>query len=168
MTTTRHESIREVHEDLGGAGELAVAALIRRRGHQVRVDAGKSPHDLVVNGSTTVEVKTALPSAPANGVSERWQFKLFEDDGAHRPMEEDVLVLRCQEDRNGGEAFHYVIPGSVVPRGLKRIDITSHPERYGGKYSLFLGAWFLLDAVVALRDRNGVQIGLPEPGSIPF
>lgn len=161
------ESIRAVHQDLGSAGEYAVADIIRERGHNVRVDGGRSPHDLVVDGSTTVEVKTALPRPPARGNGQRWQFKLFEDDGMHRPVEEDLLVLRCQLDRDDDTAYHYVIPGALLPE-LKRLDITSHPAKYAGKYSLFLGAWELLDAIVALRNTEGRQVSLPGTEPLPW
>jgi len=151
---------------LGHEGELAVAELIRGRGHTVRLDGGNHLHDLVIEGTVTIEVKTALPSAGSNGNKRRWQFKLFEDRDGRQPMREDILILRCQRDVDGQVADHYIIPGHLVPDLLKRIDITSEPGTYNGKYSLFLDAWHLLDAEVALAVADGRQLPLPE--TIPF
>lgn len=160
------DKFQDVCRDLGQAGEEAVADLIRGRGHQVRLDGGNHLHDLVVEGVVTVEVKTALPTAANGNRHDRWQFNLYDTDGYHQPVLEDVLVLRCQHDRNGGGADHFVIPGSLLPAGLTKLDITSHPRRYAGKYSLFLDAWELLDAVVALGVREGSQ--LPLAPEIPW
>ena len=128
---------RDGHLQLGEMGETEVAQLIRGRGHAVRVDGGNHLHDLVVNGRTTVEVKTALPTARDGNRHDWWQFNLTKNDGHHAAMAEDVLVLRCQVDLNGGGAHHYVIPGSlrqdlsskpgaVQPEGGSGVSLSSH------------------------------------------
>lgn len=148
---------RDACETLGEMGEIAVAALLCRRGHQVQLDGGNCPHDIVLNGNTTVEVKTALPSDRPQGWHRRWQFILHKKgDGA--PVTEDLLVLRCQFDLNGGGAFHFVIPGRLLRPGLTKIDISHEPELYAGRYCLFLEAWELADALVALAGKDGRQL----------
>ncbi len=172
-------SIRDVYEDLAYQGELAVAELLRARGHQVEHIGSNSPHDIVVNGSTTVEVKTALPSPRAGGRRDRWQFNLTKNDGQHAPMSEDLLILRCQQERNGNGAcpvtgrhgetiHHYVIPGRLLDRNLTKVDITGTPDGYNGRYALFLEAWHLADAVIALRDKSGYQIPLSAAEEVPW
>lgn len=120
-------SFRAICEDLGHAGELAVADILRGRGHTVRLDGGNHLHDIVVNGSTTIEVKTALPSGRNGNRHDWWQFSLTKNDGHHAPMQEDLLILRCQLERDQGPAHHYVIPGSLLPRSLTKINITTPP-----------------------------------------
>jgi len=146
-----YTTYREFTDNFGYSGELAVVEELRRRGYTVRHDGGNAPHDLVIDGSTTVEVKTACPTAGSNGNKRRWQFKLYQQDGHHRPLEEDILILVLQEHS-----------------GLTKIDITSAPDRYGGRYALFLEAWDLLALIVAANAQRGVQAPLFQEEPLPF
>ena len=156
---------QQICEQIGHDGEVAVAELLREQGYNVRLDGGNHYHDLVVDGTTTIEVKTAHASAGSNGNRERWQFTLYDNDGQHRPVEEDVLILRCQD---GEGAWHYVIPGAILPAKLTKIDITSPRDRYRGRYTLFLEAWELLAITVAANRGRERQFPLVEEPEIVF
>lgn len=158
-------TLRDVYENIGAAGEEAVRNLIEARGHTVRWDGANALHDIVVNGSTTVEVKTAHPSPGSNGNKQRWQFHLFKNDGHHQPMLEDILVLRCLLPDD--QARHFIIPGRCLRPKQRKIDITSHPDQYRGQYAPFREAWQLLDKIIAHNDVRGVQIPL-FTRNIPF
>lgn len=151
---------------LGERGEAAVAKVLRSMGLRVDEVGGQS-FDLLLVDRVTVEVKTALPTPTSNGSGKRWQFMLHKRSRG-RPLEEHVLVLRCQWwiDEHS-PVWHYVIPGySLGLAKLSKIDITSHPARYNGKWSMFLEAWPLARALAiqAITER------WPDPRNegIPF
>lgn len=147
---TREDAAKMV----GDIGEEATAKTLRLMGYDVTWVAGQS-WDLLVNDRVTVEVKTALPTDGSNHNKERWQFMLYKR-GRGRPLEEHVLILRCHEgDEPDCLAWFYVIPGHLHGMGeLTKIDITSRPDKYKGKWSPFLNAWDLLAGIVALAEKE--------------
>lgn len=146
---------RGASRKLGETGEHEVAEVLRSLGHEVEHFGHNSFFDIVLSDRVTVEVKTALATKRPGNRVDRWQFILHKK-GDGRPMEEDILILRCQTGiGEDDEAYHYVIPGKLLNGDLTKIDIASHPEKYGGKYSLFLEAWALVDAIVAQAEKEG-------------
>lgn len=164
---------KSAHIAFGESGESAVHDLIQSRGRDVKSVGGNSHYDLLIAGGTTVEVKTSYPYTRSSRPGRAWQFSLAKNDGRHsKPMTQDLLILRRVYDKEERrEPDHFVIPGRLLPRDLQKIMITDgRDERpYDGKYALFLNAWFLLDALVALYgldpDRASV---LEKREEIPF
>ncbi len=129
----------------GDLGEEAVANILRARGYQVELGP-PGGCDLILDNFLTVEVKTANLSGRTDSDSKRWQFSLTKLDGQHKPFGEDVLILRCLTDT----PCHFVIPGIVVPKSLVKLDITNPcPFSYQGKWSVFFGAWVMVDMMYA-------------------
>lgn len=151
---------------LGEKGERAVAEVLAGKFFDV-LEVGGQSFDLLLNDRVTVEVKTALPTPGSNGNKKRWQFMLHKR-GRGRPLEEHILILRCQAGiGKGDKAWHYVIPGFLRGLGeLTKIDITGPPGKYKGKWTLFYETWRVVDAVVALAERE--QWPGPQEKEMPF
>lgn len=151
--------------ETGAIGETLALSAIERQGYQVAKCPHNSPHDLVVGGYVTVEVKTAHPTKGARGHGRRWQFCLYShpERGA-RPFAQDMLLLCCLPPRADGRPVFYVIPGGQVPPGLTKLDITSKPGQYTGKWARYREAWQLVwELIEDLATR-----GLPPEPEIPF
>jgi len=128
--------------ELGYAGEQAVKAELESRGHTVE-DGPLGSYDLLVNGRITVEVKTALLSGRTDKDAMRYQFCLYAHPERQKPLEEDILILRCACE----DPVHFIIPAIVIPDGLTKIDITStDPRRYKGRWEKYREAWYLIEA----------------------
>lgn len=143
---------RERAYQLGDEGEKAVRTLLQLRGWDVQPGKANGV-DLVVENFVTVEVKTARPSKRTDKKATRWQFCLWRDAPGRKPLEENILILRCLSE----PPCHFIIPGWLIPEGQKRLDIGAiNPHTYKGKYSLFREAWGLCDCLIAgflwLRD----------------
>ena len=150
---------------LGYDGEQAVAALLHRKGFKVQT-VGHQYFDILVNDAVTVEVKTALPTKGSHRNKQRWQFILYKRGDGY-PLEEHVLILRCQSDIDGGKLWHFVIPGDVPGIGkLTKIDITSEPGKYKGKWAQYLENWDVLHRITYEADRDGWPNPLKQ--EIPF
>lgn len=129
----------------GENGERAVADLLRERGYRVDLDLLKD-WDLLIDSFLTVEVKTAHKSSRTDKPCKRWQFCLYAHKDCQRPVDEDVLILRCESD----PPCHFVIPVFLVPPKLTKIDITNpNPWVYSGKWSLFREQWKVVEMIHA-------------------
>lgn len=125
----------------GNNGEQAVADLLLEKGYQVRRDSFWD-WDLIIDSFLTVEVKTAHRSKRTDKPQKRWQFCLYAHPARAKPIDEDLLILRCESD----PPCHFVIPMFLVPEKLTKIDITSpDPWKYRGKWSLFRERWEIVD-----------------------
>lgn len=121
----------------GENGEQAVAKLLRDRGYRVELDPLED-WDLLIDGFLTVEVKTAHQSGRTDKPNKRWQFCLYSHKDRQQPVNEDLLILRCESD----PPCHFIIPALLLPANLTKIDITSpDPWRYVGKWSHFRERW---------------------------
>jgi hypothetical protein len=135
----------------GENGERAVAKLLRARGYRVDLDPLED-WDLLLDSFLTVEVKTAHKSGRTDTPQKRWQFCLYAHKDRQQPVNEDVLVLRCESE----PPCHFIIPMLLVPPNLTKIDITSpDPWQYRGKWSSFRGRWEFVDMVMAYIIRHG-------------
>lgn len=152
---------------VGDIGEEATANALREMGYDVTWVGGQS-WDLLVNDRVTVEVKTALPTEGSGGNKERWQFMLYKR-GRGKPLDEHVLILRCHANTDPDSlAWFYVIPGHLNGMGsLTKIDITSRPDKYSGKWAPFLNAWQELAGIVALAEKEDWP-NLQNGKEIPF
>jgi len=142
---------------IGEAGERAVQMVLERHGFDV-IYVGGTSYDLLVNDRVTVEVKTALPTQDEErrGNGYRWQFMLYKR-GDGLPLEEHALILRCQPDMlaENQDVYHFVIPGDLPGIGtLTKIDITSHPKKYRGKWKRYLERWDVLHSIVSKADAE--------------
>jgi hypothetical protein len=121
----------------GENGEKAVKRILVADGWDVTRDHFQD-WDLCIEGVLTVEVKTAYLSGRTDSPCRRWQFCLYAHKDRQQPVNEDLLVLRCEYD----PPCHFVIPTFVIPPGLTKIDITNpNPWEYRGKWSLFRERW---------------------------
>lgn len=129
----------------GENGERAVADILIDRGYHVRHDPLEG-WDLLINDFLTVEVKTAHRSGRTDKPQKRWQFCLYAHKDRQQPVNEDILILRCESE----PPCHFIIPMFLVSPELTKIDITSpEPWRYRGKWSLFRGRWEFVSMVEA-------------------
>ena len=151
---------------LGEHGEEEVAGLLTAMGFEIEHVGGQS-FDLLLAGRVTVEVKTALPTGRSDSNGIRWQFLLHKRSRG-RPLEEHVLILRCQNGiGEDDQVWHFVIPGHLPGLGhLAKLDITSRPDLYKGKYSLFLNAWGYIPAIIAQAEKEDWPD--PREKKIPF
>jgi len=129
----------------GENGEKAVAELLRARGYRVDTDPLED-WDLLIDSFLTVEVKTARKSGRTDKPCKRWQFCLYAHKDRQNPVNEDLLILRCESK----PPCHFIIPTFLVPDKLTKIDITSpNPWQYKGKWSLFREQWQIVDMMHA-------------------
>jgi hypothetical protein len=135
----------------GENGERAVADLLRKRGYEVNWDP-ENDWDLLIDSFLTVEVKTAHRSGRTDKPCKRWQFCLYAHKDRQQPVNEDLLILRCESD----PPCHFIIPVFLIPEGLTKIDITSpDPWVYRGKWSLFRERWEFVVMVMSYIIRRG-------------
>lgn len=124
----------------GDNGEQAVKRILIADGWDVKHDPLED-WDLLIDDFLTVEVKTAHLSGRTDKPNKRWQFCLYAHKDRQQPVNEDLLILRCEFD----PPCHFVIPMFFVPASLTKIDITSpNPWLYTGKWSLFREQWDLV------------------------
>lgn len=151
----------------GERGERDVQEVLEGLGYEVEYIGGNEM-DLIINGRLSVEVKTAFPTNGAHNHGTRWQFMLHKRSRG-KPLEEHILILRCQDGIEAGDpVWHFVIPGYLTGLGgLAKIDITSRPDKYRGRWSLFLDAWDVIKTLDALAEKEGWPNPRP-PGDIPL
>lgn len=129
----------------GENGERAVAELLTDRGYRVEHDPMQD-WDLLIDSFLTVEVKTAHRSGRTDKPQKRWQFCLYAHPARQKPIDEDLLILRCESE----PPCHFIIPMFLVPDKLTKIDITSlDPWAYRGRWSLFRGRWEFVSMIKA-------------------
>lgn len=130
---------------VGENGERAVADILIDRGYRVKHDPLED-WDLLVDDFLTIEVKTAHRSGRTDKPQKRWQFCLYAHPERQKPVNEDLLILRCESN----PPCHFIIPMLLVPAELTKIDITSpDPWQYRGKWSLFRERWDMVDMLHA-------------------
>jgi hypothetical protein len=130
---------------LGSSGEDAVAEILRERGWDVK-PGPIGGADLIIDGYVTVEVKTAKLSRRTDRSRKRWQFSLYNPVASQQPIDEDLVILRCESE----PPHHFVIPGMLLREQLKKVDITTEdPRKYEGRWAAFREAWQLADLVVS-------------------
>ncbi len=157
---------RHYNNQFGKQGEEWVAKRLEGFGYEVERQATNHTCDIVLNGFMHIEVKSATPTNAARGKGTRWQFSLRRRG---LPLDEDLLILVCY-DKNLAVIGALVIPGAEVPEELTKIDISSHPWHYGGKWAKYWEDWSVVDDVwVAKGFLPAMVMEQEEPGSdIPF
>lgn len=139
------------HNERGKNGERAVAELLRAMGYTVMEKGGRDHDDLIIDGPTRVDVKTAGPTKERR----RWRFDWCLDRKGTLPMDQDIVILRAEPD--SGEPYHYVIPGALL-RGQRTIQAPINPDQYqNNPLRYFREAWALLEAAVALQKERARQ-----------
>lgn len=159
------------YREFGRLGEEFVTSELLRRGYAAEWIGECSDYDLLVDGRMKVEVKSATPSAgsPGRNRSDRWQFSLRRHG---LPVDEDLMILVCWGEDLEEPLATFIIPGAEVDERLTKIDITSRPDRYRGKWTAYRGRWDLVDQV--LEDLPAGQVPfeelfkVPEEIEIPF
>jgi hypothetical protein len=114
-----------------------VRVLERRGIGPVAVRPENDPVDLDIAGYP-VELKVARAHAhPAGGKPTRFQA-LLRDHGNGHHLNGEFVILLCvdREDR----LYPFVIPTGLLA-SQRTLEITSHPERYTGKWAPYLRAW---------------------------
>lgn len=141
---------------VGENGEKAVKTELEKRGYPVEFGP-YGEEDLIIDDLLTIEVKTAYPTKAQGGRSKRWQFCLYAHPQRQKPVDEDLLILRCECD----PPVHFIIPRFLLPSKLTKIDITSlDPNLYRGKWSAFREQWGLVG--VMWRCRSWESLWSPE------
>lgn len=121
----------------GVHGEQLAAALLERAGYRVDyVRQAEHAGDLKATDPATgetwrVEVKTARRER-----SGRWQFLMRKADrhGVTDCANADVVLLLAV--LKTGTAVPFLIPCPALA-GVQKITISSHPEEYAGKWSIY-------------------------------
>lgn len=87
--------------------------------------------DLVI-GATFLEIKTIRRSK--NGC----YSATIRKNGSEHLLFADYVVILIIEDNT---IYPYIIPTKDLEPDLKRIHITSHPNKYAGKYNKYRNNW---------------------------
>jgi len=125
--------------DTGWGGELAVKALLERRGFAVeRSTAVKWPHDLLINGCLRVDMKTA--NYAEYGACRGWFYRIGKAPQA------DVIALH-QQDANEV----YWLPWYLCPQTNVAIS------RNGGKYAKFRENYQIVADMASARSAEAVK-----------
>ena len=135
-------SIRAI--ETGESGEIDVAAILVAKGYEVEWNPLKD-WDLMISNSLTIEVKTAHKSKRSDRDTKHWQFCLYSHPERQQPINEDILILRCESE----PPCHFIIPMEFVPKSLTKIDITSaDPWDYEGRWSAYRERWDFVKTMV--------------------
>jgi len=114
-------------------------------------DAGPQPVRIEVKGARATNRKVR-----PDYYRPTWEF-----DTARLSHDIDHVVIMVVED-DTGRRWPFVCPNRLfIGRG--RVNITSHPQRYGGMFAEFLGRWGLINEVSVQRARIE-QLSLPGVG----
>lgn len=156
---------KTAHLAVAEDGEAKAAARLAGLGYDVKTVSGNSHYDLLVNDCTTVEVKTALPTKAHGNRHNRWQFEINRGRGT----DQHLFVLVCKEGAAEDDGhWYFVIPGILIRADLRKIDITSKPPKYRGRWSAFLDAWDLGAMVINWQEQHGEIIDPDEKEELPF
>lgn len=137
--------------ETGDNGERAVADILIDRGYRVKHDP-LTDWDLLIDDFLTIEVKTAHKTGRTDKPCKRWQFCLYSHKDRQKPVNEDLLILRCESK----PPCHFIIPMVLVSSRLTKIDITSSdPWEYKGMWAVFREEWDMVDMVHAYILRRG-------------
>lgn len=120
---------------LGALGERLAALLLTEAGYQVQSAESARAGDLraiLSENEFRVEVKTAR-----RGRDSKWHFTIRKNDqyGHTDYRDSDVVVLLAV--LRSGRCVSFVIPAGDIPDEQQHICITSHPERYAGRWSVY-------------------------------
>ena len=136
--------------ETGENGEQAVAGLLVEKGYHVIQDPLQD-WDLLISESLTIEVKTAHLSKRIDRLAKRWQFCLYSHPERQQPVNEHLLILRCESN----PPCHFIIPMVFVPKRLTKIDITSpDPWKYEGRWLIFRERWGLVKKLLEYHNRR--------------
>lgn len=120
----------------GYLGELLVLEALKKTRWRAYQPKAHKIGDLVITDTSTgeilkVEVKTARRDKKG-----RWQFCLNKNDkhGVTSIAHSDVVILLAIDNLN--RVFPYVIPSSFFESRTK-IALTTHPDKYAGRWSSF-------------------------------
>jgi hypothetical protein len=129
------ENLRlSLHQDIGRKFENLVRDLLTHSfGLSVEsVESWSATFDLVVNDKM-IEVKAAYPTLRTvkNRKRERWQYNFTSKLDVD--TEYYAILVAIDEDNN---EYIYCIPGNEID--APTVQLTSHPEKYSGKYAKYL------------------------------
>jgi len=123
-----------LHQEIGHKFETFIKDLLTFSfGLDVQdISNWNSTFDLLVNGRC-LEVKVAYPTKRIvkNGAKDRWQFNFASKVGVKEAYYAIIIAI----DDSGNE-FVYCIPGGNITGPT--VQLTSHPNKYTGKYARYL------------------------------
>ena len=131
--TTIRRYLASNRRALGALGERMAAHLLKDAGYQVKsADSARSGdlRAILSEKQFRVEVKTAR-----RGRDSKWHFTIRKNDqyGHTDYRDSDVVVLLAV--LRSGRCVCFVIPAGDIPDQQTHISITSHPERYAGRWA---------------------------------
>ena len=133
----------------GLSAELWVAKALNKFGYDVTMppDFYESCHDLTINNKLCCEVKFARQGKLVRELKTktaeypRWQWDVMSVSD-----KDCVLVLIACDDN---DIWHPFIMPSVVMSERVHFQINSHPKKYRGFISSFLGAWEVVEFMLS-------------------
>lgn len=136
---------------IGLQGENLVLNKLRQLGHRAKLcpDFYAKSVDIVMNGMP-IEVKTANSKLrlkkKANGSLVSYRRYQWNVSGLNSTHGEFPLVLVALDTAKIMQAF--VVPASLVRgRGVQVVEINTHPTKYRGWFSEYLGAWWMIEQI---------------------
>lgn len=122
---------------VGALGECAAKRLLEKAGYEVR-QGWHCGWDLRVMDRDTgqivyLEVKTAR-----QGKDGKWRFTLVKDGRTDHRRSDRVVLLAALDS---GRIIPFLLPTAVI-EARRHIVITSHPERYAGRFAAYRVANF--------------------------
>ena len=127
----------------GVLGEFLVLNKLANLGYNTDWKGGHNEYDILVDDKLRVEVKIASLDEKRN----RFQFSMCRNLDR---LNADIAILVCWIDDE--HYWCYVIPAGKIPSGQKKIDITSHPDSYQGKWSRWIDAWHVVDTILRRKE----------------
>ena len=149
-------------QEIGLSGEIWTAKALGSMGYTVHMppDFFAECHDLTVNDKLCVEVKLANQSRMKRQLKDgpayypRWQWSV------ETVTAKDCVLVLIAVDHAG--IYHPFVMPSVVMAERVHFQINSHPKRYTGFISRFLGAWEVVEFM--LNDNWAEKLDLTIKG----
>lgn len=125
----------------GAIAEKAVASQLRKQGFKVK-RLRLSGHDLEVTNVKTGEIIKVEVKFSSQNIDGKFRATTIKQ-GATDHRKSDVIIFVCQPKFTGGDCTTFVIPSNV--QGNKTfLCVTSNPETYSGKLSVYKERWDLV------------------------
>jgi len=137
-------------QQVGLSGEIWVARILDKLGYTVTMPPNFQAkcHDLTVNEKLCVEVKLSYEGSLNRKLKNgniakyaRWQWDLKDVSN------QDCALVLIAADQDG--VWHPFIMPSTVMADRVHFQINSHPKAYKGLISKFLGAWEVVEFLLA-------------------
>lgn len=145
-------------QKFGLRGELWAKDQLEALGYDVRLISDFfNCYDLIIDDFLPVEVK--ISRQRRRYIRPGYHRPNYSFDVSRIPQDQDsVVILICQDETQA--LWPYIMPSWFVV-DKTRVNITSHPTVFSGRYAGYCHLWCVVDEVKLLRARLGQMLQLP-------